>query len=321
MTQRIVLAYSGGGRSSAAISWLAETYGAEVVALTLDIGQGGDLEAARDRALALGAVRAHVLDVRDEFARRYLVPALRAGVLFDDHGSRANVLSRPLIARTLVEIAGIEQTATVAHGSAADDRHIALAVRALSPDIEILGFEPGQPPPSPGWSGAAASRNGSRSAGECPDEPALVELTFSRGAPTAINGIVMPLVDLIGSLDILARAHGVGHTDRLVTPALLVLDAAHRHLQTWTVAGDADALSRDVSRRYADAVDDGLWFSPLCEALEADVESVQQRVNGAVRMKLFKGELVLVECRPAPVPDAPAVPAHTLTFVATTAKA
>ena len=71
MKERIVLAYAGGLQTSVAIPWLAEAYGAEVVTLTLDLGQGRDLEEIRDRALATGAVRAHVLDAREEFARDF----------------------------------------------------------------------------------------------------------------------------------------------------------------------------------------------------------------------------------------------------------
>src|SRR5450759_5261688 len=81
---RIVLAYSGGLDTSVAIAWLAEQYGAEVIAVTLDLGQGRELTDVRERALAIGATRAHVLDVRDEFAREYILPALQAGALYED---------------------------------------------------------------------------------------------------------------------------------------------------------------------------------------------------------------------------------------------
>ena len=77
--ERIVLAYSGGLDTSVAIAWLAETRGAEVIAVTLDLGQGSELNQVRDRALAAGATRAHVLDVCEEFAREYVRPALQAG--------------------------------------------------------------------------------------------------------------------------------------------------------------------------------------------------------------------------------------------------
>ena len=84
---RIVLAFAGDLESSIAVPWLAETEDAEIVAVTLDFGQSRDLEGIRDRALTLGAVRAHVLDVRAEFARDYLLPGLKAGAL-DDRGRR-----------------------------------------------------------------------------------------------------------------------------------------------------------------------------------------------------------------------------------------
>src|SRR6188508_3893153 len=114
--QRIVLAYSGGLDTSIAITWLSEKYGAEVIAVTLDIGQGRELTDVRERALAVGAVRAHVLDVRDEFAREYILPALQAGALYEDRYPLATALGRPLIAKKLVEIARMEGAGTVAHG-------------------------------------------------------------------------------------------------------------------------------------------------------------------------------------------------------------
>src|SRR5712664_1234071 len=178
--QRIVLAYSGGVQSSTAVPWLAETYAAEVVALTLDIGQGGDLEAARDRALALGAIRAHVLDVRHEFAQHYLIPALKADALYDDRRSRANVLSRPLIAQGLVEIAAIEQTSAGAHVARAGDPPLspAIDVIMLSPDVPVLAHAQ-----TGVFDRLAVAAN---SPGECPDEPAFVDITITRAAPTAI---------------------------------------------------------------------------------------------------------------------------------------
>jgi argininosuccinate synthase len=292
---RIVLAYSGGERSSAAISWLADSYDADVVALTLDIGQGGDLEDVRDRALALGAIRAHVLDARDEFARRYLVPALKADVLYDGRRSRAVALSRPLIAHKLVEIAAIEETASVAHGSPAGDARITVAVRALDPAIDVLAL----PSDAPDFAraGAAPRRLAAKSPIECPPEPALVEVTFTRGVPTAINAVAMPLVDLVGSLDIIAGAHGVGRSDGLESPAATVLHAAHKELQTLTITGEADAFSLGVSRQLADLIERGAWFSPLAESLIAYVDKIQERVNGTVRLELFKGGCTIVDRR------------------------
>ena len=295
--QRIVLAYSGGERSSAAISWLADAYDADVVALTLDIGQGGDLEEVRDRALALGAIRAHVLDVRDAFARHDLIPALKADALYDGRRSRANALSRPLIAQTLVEIAAIEETTSVAHGSTAGDSRIGVAVRALNPAIDVLALPPDA-------SAFVLSRRvapdrivAAKSPGECPDEPALVDVTFGRGVPTAINAVTMPLVDLVGSLDIIAGAHGVGRNDGLESPAATVLHAAHKELQTLTITGEADTFSVSVSRQLADVIERGSWFTPLGESLVAYVDKIHERVSGVVRLELFKGNCTIVDRR------------------------
>ena len=96
--ERIVLAYSGGLDTSVAIPWLAEQYGAQIVAVTMDLGQGKELKDVRERALGLGAVRAHVLDLREEFARDFILPALQAGAIYEEGYPLATALGRPLIA-------------------------------------------------------------------------------------------------------------------------------------------------------------------------------------------------------------------------------
>jgi argininosuccinate synthase len=319
--QKILLAYSGGARSSAAIGWLSQRYNAEVVALILDIGQGGDLEAVRDSALALGAIRAHVLDVRDEFARHFLVPALKADVLYHDGQSRASLLSRPLIAQKLVEISAIEQTTAVAHASAADQPHIGLAVQALNPSLEVIAVSGDLVAPGGGWT-EAADRHAmaAKSPGECPDEAAFVEITFSRGTPTAINAVAMPLVDLIGSIDIIAGANGVGRYGSLESPAATVLDVAHKDLQAVTIPGEAGKFSKTVSEQFAGAIERGAWFTPLREALAAYVDKIQVSVTGVVRLRLFKGDCTVVEHRASAPEPATATPVHKMT-VAATAKA
>src|SRR5436190_4982090 len=139
--ERIVLAYSGGLDTSIAIAWLKEKYDAEVIAVTLDLGQGRELTDVRERALAVGATRAHVLDVRDEFAQDYILPALQAGALYEDRYPLATALGRPLIARKLVEVAKMEGATTIAHGcngKANDELRLELGVRALDPSMRIL---------------------------------------------------------------------------------------------------------------------------------------------------------------------------------------
>jgi len=143
LTQRIVLAYSGGLDTSVAIPWLAERYNAEIVTVTVDLGLGRELDEIRERALAAGAVRSHVLDAREEFARDYILPALKANALYEERYPLATALGRPLIAKKLIEVAHIEDAKIIAHGctgmGTGNDRvRIELSARAIDPSITIV---------------------------------------------------------------------------------------------------------------------------------------------------------------------------------------
>lgn len=138
---RIVLAYAGGLDASIAIHWLAETFKAEVVTVTLDFGAGSELVEIRQRALALGAVRAHVIDVREEFIRDYAMPALQAGALHADRAPMVTALTRPLIARKLVDVARMENASSVAHGCDAtsdDGLRFDALVAGLNPSLRVI---------------------------------------------------------------------------------------------------------------------------------------------------------------------------------------
>jgi argininosuccinate synthase len=342
--KRIVLAHSGGLDTSVAIPWLKARYNADVIAMTMDLGQGKELEDVRNRALAAGAVRAHVLDVREEFATGYVVRALKADALYEDRYPMATSLGRPLIAKKLVELAAIEQANAVAHGCTAEENdrfRFDTAARTLDPALEVLApvceWEMTRPEvlayaAAHGIPASAADSQYSvdanlwgrsiqcgvlddpwteppediftltKSGSDCPDQPAYVELTFDRGAPTAINGVEMSMLELIASLGIIAGVHGVGRIDMVENwmvgrksreiyeaPAAVVLHEAHKELQKMVVSREADRFSRLVSVQYADTIYNGLWFTPLREALDAYVNTVQERVTGQIRMKLFKG--------------------------------
>ena len=117
MTERVVLAYSGGLDTSVAIGWIAEETGAEVIAVAVDVGQGGeDLETVRKRALECGAVEAVVADARDEFADQYCLPALQANALYMDRYPLVSAVSRPLIVKHLTDAARQHGATTVSHG-------------------------------------------------------------------------------------------------------------------------------------------------------------------------------------------------------------
>ena len=142
MTERVVLAYSGGLDTSVAIGWITEKTGAEVIAVAAEVGQGGeDLEEVRKRALACGAVESEVLDLRDSFADDYCLPALRANALYMERYPLVSALSRPVIVKALVEAARKYGADTVAHGCTGkgnDQVRFEVGIGALAPDLDVL---------------------------------------------------------------------------------------------------------------------------------------------------------------------------------------
>src|SRR3954451_6647527 len=146
MARRVVLAYSGGLDTSVAVKWITDEWGAEVIALAADVGQtrsehDGDFEAIRQRALAAGAVDAKVVDLREEFATEYFLPALRANALYEGKYPLVSALSRPVIAKHLVLAAREFGADAVAHGCTGkgnDQVRFEVSVRALAPDLEVL---------------------------------------------------------------------------------------------------------------------------------------------------------------------------------------
>ena len=358
---RIVLAYSGGLDTSVAIPWLTEQYGAQIIAVTLDLGQGRELNQIRERAISTGAIRCHVLDVREQFARDYILPALQADALDEERYPLATALSRPLIARKLVEIARMENASAIAHGCTAkgnDQVRIEVSARAIDPDIQLIA-------PAREWGmtrteeiAYVRARNVSvptttsigrsadlqvgrgsystdqnlwgrsvecgmledpwneppddiytltKSPADAPGLPAYVEIGWQDGVPVTVNGVEMPLVELINSLETIAGVHGVGRIDmvenRLVgiksrkiceAPAAVVLHQAHRELEGFVIPKDLQRVKLRLSQDYADLVYNGLWFSPTRSAIDAFVQDVQRRVTGAIRLKLYKGSCRVV---------------------------
>ena len=142
MTERVVLAYSGGLDTSVAIPYLAEQTGAEVIAVAVDLGQGGeDMEVIRQRALDCGAVESEVIDARDEFAADYCIPAMRANALYMDRYPLVSALSRPLIVKHLVTAAKKHGGTIVSHGCTGkgnDQVRFEVGLAALAPELKII---------------------------------------------------------------------------------------------------------------------------------------------------------------------------------------
>jgi argininosuccinate synthase len=223
---------------------LRDRHRANVVTVTLDLGQSGELNEVRAHALEAGAVRAHVLDKREEFARDVVLPSLKAGALSDTRYPMATALTRPLIARSIVEIAKIEDARMVAHGAVGRDRRrLAQPIATLNPSLAELACAEETGFASQFDEDASARENriddnlwgrtigrrgddGSQTPGESvfrvtktledtPAIPAHVEIEFDRGAAIGINGVTMRFVELIESLSTIAGEHGVGRLDRI----------------------------------------------------------------------------------------------------------
>jgi argininosuccinate synthase len=345
--ERIALAYSGGLQSSLAIAWLVETYDAEVITVTLDLGQGEDLADIRARALSLGAKRSHVTDARDAFARDYAAQALKANAMIDDRIPMATALGRPLVAKTLVEIARLEDATTLAHAAAARDRNrLDAPLARLAPDLPVVAV-------SSEWDFSESSLNKfaeqhgitvpaaadrpyrvdrnlwgrsigmittgdvtapadamftlTRRAESAPDQAAFVDIGFEKGIPTSVNGVAMPLTELIESLTTIAGEHGVGRLDRVKTrddgtrsyavyemPASAVLHTAHLELDRFIHPAAVMRVSRTIAAECVAILEDGEWFSPVREALAASVDHIQQKSSGVIRLKLYKGSCSVV---------------------------
>lgn len=345
MNKKIVLGYSGGLRSSVAIPWLVERGDADVIAVTVDLGQSADLGEARDRAMTSGAIRSHVLDAREEFVGDFVMPSLKADALADGRYPLATAIGRPLIAKKLAEMARLENATIVAHGCSGRDRvRLANPLRALDPSLTELAFvdewgltdetivryadrlgisslalSEGRVDDN-AW-GRTVGRRGDDAAHEAPEtlfkmtrplaqtpsQPATVAVSFEHGAPTGINGVAMPLTELIESLSTIAGEHGCGRLERVKNhldgsrsravyeaPAAIVLHLAHTELERFVSSDPVDRFLRTLSDTYADAIDRGEWFGRLRTALDSAVEAIQSGVTGTVRIRLFKGDCRVV---------------------------
>jgi argininosuccinate synthase len=259
MNSPIVLAYSGSLEASAAIPWLAERLAADVVTVTIDVGQAQPVEPLRTRALASGAVRAHVIDARDEFARDVVVPSLRGG---SASGAIAS-LARPIIARKLMEVAAIEGAVMVAHASRDEAFHAALAavnpaVRVVSP-VRDWGMDAAQlaayarahgvphvPASAIGADNLLVRRVYDPAA--APDGEARLELRFREYVPVALNAVTLSAAELVESLSLIAGQYGIGWRDAIPAPAAPVLQTAYAALRqpdgivTVTISRGAHAI-------------------------------------------------------------------------------
>jgi argininosuccinate synthase len=352
MPKRVVLAYSGGLDTSVAVKWIQEEWGAEVIALAVDVGQQADdpWDVITNRALAAGAVEARVVDARAEFADDFLVPAIHANALYEGKYPLVSALSRPVISRHLVLAAREFGADAVAHGCTGkgnDQVRFEVSVRALAPDLDVLapvrvwGFtredsmdyaekhgipvsvtkkspysidenlwgraiecgmieDPWVSPPLDAY-------KLTRDVADAPREPREIVVRFERGVPIALDGVVKPLHELIIELGRVVGAYGFGRLDMVENrrvgiksretyecPGSLAVLLAHADLESIALERDLMREKARLEPRYAELVYDGLWYSPLKEALDAFMGHAQHFVTGEVRLRLEPGRCFVV---------------------------
>src|SRR5579872_1753438 len=351
--KKVVLAYSGGLDTSVILKWLQETYRCEVVTFTADLGQGEELEPARQKAELLGVQNIFIDDLREEFVRDYVFPMFRANALYEGQYLLGTSIARPLIAKRQIEIAEKVGADAVAHGATGkgnDQVRFELGYYALQPDITVIApwrewdlgsrtklieyAEKHQIPIAKDKRGEAPfstdanllhiSAEGkvledpwiepeeyvySRTVApeQAPDQPQYVEIDFSSGDPVAVDGEALSPAALLTRLNELGGKHGIGRLDlvenRFVgmksrgvyeTPGGTILLAAHRGIESLCLDRGAMHLKDELMPRYAELIYNGFWFSPEREMLQALIDKSQDKVEGRVRIKLYKGSVWVV---------------------------
>ncbi|MEA1008164.1 MULTISPECIES: argininosuccinate synthase [Bacillus cereus group] len=346
--KKVVLAYSGGLDTSVAIKWLQEK-NYDIIALCLDLGEGKDLAFVKEKALSVGAIKSYMVDVQEEFANEYALMAMQAHTLYEGKYPLVSALSRPLIAKKLVEIAEQEGATAVAHGCTGkgnDQVRFEVSIQALNPYLEVIApvrewkwsreeeiayaKENNVPIPINLDSPFSIDQNLWGRSNECgiledpwaappedayemtlaledtPNKPEFVEIGFEAGVPTTLNGAAYPLSELIKTLNALAGKHGVGRIDhvenRLVgiksrevyeCPAAMTLITAHKELEDLTLVKEVAHFKPMIEQKITELIYNGLWFSPLKQALNAFLQETQKNVTGTVRVKLFKGHAIV----------------------------
>jgi argininosuccinate synthase len=350
--KKVVLAYSGGLDTSIILKWLQTELGADVVTFTADLGQGGELEPARQKAEMMGIKDIRVMDVREEFVSDFVFPMFRANAVYEGVYLLGTSIARPLISKHLVDIARETGADAIAHGATGkgnDQVRFELSAYALNPDIKVIApwrdwsfksrtdlldfAEKHQIPIAKDKRNEApfsvdANLLHSSSEGKvledpweeapeyvyqrtlspmsAPDEVTEITISFQKGDPVALDGKKLSPASMLAALNELGHDNGIGRLDlvenRFVgmksrgvyeTPGGTILLAAHRAIESITLDRGAAHLKDELMPRYAELIYNGFWFSPEREMLQALIDKSQKDVEGEVRLKLYKGNIIV----------------------------
>ena len=348
---KIVLAYSGGLDTSVILAWLKETYQCPVVAYAADLGQGDEVKGIKEKAVKTGADEVVIEDLREEFVKDFVWPALRANAVYESGYLLGTSLARPIIAMKQVEVAKRLGADAVSHGATGkgnDQVRFEMTYMALEPGLKIIApwriweFKGREdlieyarsrniPVPVTKEKPYSSDRNLlhisfeggiledpwnqppedmfvlSVSPEDAPDKATYIEIEFQGGNAVAVDGQVMTSALLLEHLNDLGGKNGIGRVDlvenRYVgmksrgvyeTPGGTILRVAHQAMESITMDREVMHLRDELVPRYAEMIYYGYWFSPEREMLQVLMDDAQKCVSGLVRLKLYKGNCVVV---------------------------
>jgi argininosuccinate synthase len=352
--KKAVLAYSGGLDTSVILKWLQDTYQCEVVTFTADLGQGEELEPAREKAKKFGVSEIYIDDLREEFVRDFVFPMFRANTVYEGEYLLGTSIARPLIAKRLIEIANETKADAISHGATGkgnDQVRFELGAYALNPNIQIIApwrewdllsrekllayaekhgipvemkHKQGGSPYSMDANLLHISYEGRHledpsaeaeedmwrwtvSPEKAPDAAEYLDIEFKNGDIVALNGKALKAHEILAELNRIGGKHGIGRLDlvenRYVgmksrgcyeTPGGTIILKAHRAIESITLDREVAHLKDDLMPRYASLIYNGYWWSPERIALQTLIDHTQATVNGWVRVKLYKGNVIVV---------------------------
>jgi len=350
---KVVLAYSGGLDTSVILKWLEETYDCEVVTFTADLGQGEELDPAREKAEKMGVKEIYIDDLRETFVRDYVFPMFRANAIYEGEYLLGTSIARPLIAKRLVDIARETGADAVAHGATGkgnDQVRFELNAYALNPEIDVIApwrewdlnsreklmnyaksrdipvdfAAAGKKSPysmdanllhisyeggnleDPWWEPEEEMWRWSVSPERAPDEATEIVIGFEHGDPVSIDGETLSPAALLLKLNQLGGANGIGRLDMVEnryvgmksrgcyeTPGGTILLKARRALESLTLDRGEAHMKDELMPKYAELVYNGYWFAPEREMLQDAIDATQKHVNGDVRLRLYKGNVIV----------------------------
>ncbi|AFT67937.1 MAG: argininosuccinate synthase [Cycloclasticus pugetii] len=350
---KVVLAYSGGLDTSVILKWLEDVYNCEVVTFTADLGQGEEVEPAREKARSYGIKEIYIDDLKEEFVRDFVFPMFRANTIYEGEYLLGTSIARPLISKRLIEIANETGADAISHGATGkgnDQVRFELGAYALKPDVKIIApwrewdltsrdsllayaekagiavemkrgkkspysmdanllhisyegdilEDPWVEPEEDMWRWSVSPE-------AAPSEPTYIELEYKGGDIIAIDGQAMSPATVLAELNKIGGANGIGRADivenRYVgmkargcyeTPGGTIMLKAHRAIESITLDREVTHLKDELMPRYASLIYNGYWWSPEREMLQTMINASQITVNGRIRLKLYKGNVIVV---------------------------